>query len=96
MRRGTVNAPVSKYNCVAMIRVTPLATADPPEKKCLPRPGTIVTGSCTECLESIYMVQHLYDQNPLTTAIKAMVSRYIDYYGRVQLHVVVHFIFNAH
>ena len=41
------------------------------------------------------MVQHLYDQSPLTNAIKAMVSRYVDYYGRVQLHVVVHFMFNA-
>ena len=35
------------------------------------------------------MVQHLNHQKPLTNAIKAMVSRYVDCYRRVQLYVVV-------
>ena len=41
------------------------------------------------------MVQLLNKQNPLTNAIKAIVSRYVDCYSRVQLYVVVHFMFDA-
>ena len=54
LRRGTVNAPMSRYELMAMIIMIPLAAADPPDNKCLPSPGTIVTGSCTECLEPIW------------------------------------------
>ena len=41
------------------------------------------------------MVRHLNEQNPLTNAIKGTVSRYVDCYGRVQLYLVVHFMFDV-
>ena len=85
---------MSKYEFLAMIMLTPFVAADPPEKGCLPRPGTIVTGSCTGCLEEPIW-STLERPNPLTNAIKAMVFCYVDCYRRVQLYVVVHFEFDA-
>ena len=54
LRRGTANAPMSRYGFVAMIIVNPITAADPPENTCLPSPGTTVKGSCTECLEPMW------------------------------------------
>ena len=70
LRKGAVNAPMSKHETVAMITIAPLVAADPPENWCLPSSHTIVTGSA----KSLYGPT-LERPNPFTNTIKAMVSR---------------------
>ena len=52
LRRGTVNAPMSKFELLEMTMLTSFVAADLRENRCLASPGTIVTGSCPDCLES--------------------------------------------